>query len=195
MANQTADAVESAGQPAPATTASGVDLNVNPDAAGTLETKNGTLTLEVPATGDASRTIGGVVFDSSAECTSAVVQTTERGGLRALIHIDSPDAPERFAFPLGGDVASVELDSTGGVAALDAFQVVNHRGGGFGYGITADPWWNPFSSPWGKWLKATGKTLGSALQKCGVGAVGTTLGLGAGTAAANFASRSMEVEL
>jgi hypothetical protein len=47
-----------------------------------------------------------------------VVEDTPQG-LRALVHIDSPEAPERFDFPIGGDVATLRLTEDGGAAALN----------------------------------------------------------------------------
>lgn len=40
--------------------------------------------------------------------------------MRALVHIDSADAPERFDFPIGGDVAALRPTGDGGVEALNA---------------------------------------------------------------------------
>ena len=135
-----------------------------------------TLTMSLPARGDATTADNSTLLDGTAPDTGLVVQSTA-AGLRALITIDSPSAPERFAFRVGGDVASLSARPDGSVLALDAsgdviadlatpwardadgrdvpthfeidgttvVQVVEHRGGSFAYGITADPFW---SSVW-----------------------------------------------
>jgi hypothetical protein len=98
-----ADLPDSGSQPAAATTATG------------------TLTMDVPAMGtDLTRATDDVaVFEGTAPNTVVAVQDTDQG-LRALLHIDSPDAPERFDFPIGGDVVDLRLTPDGGVAALGA---------------------------------------------------------------------------
>ena len=173
------------------------------------------LTMRVPADGDASGTADTAVFEGTAASTTLAVQSTAMG-LRALISIDSPAAPERYTFPIGGDVVSLSQQADGGVVALNAdgdpiaqlaapwardangrdvptrfevegttvVQVVEHRGGDFAYGITADPWWNPFS--WSIWRSGPARALGSVLSRCGAGALKTTLGLGAGTVSVNI---------
>lgn len=136
------------------------------------------------------------------------VQSTARG-LRALITIDSAEAPERYRFPIGGDVASLVKAPDGSVIALDSrgtaiaiaaapwavdanglrvpahfevdgtnlYEIVEHDSGNFAYPIVADPWWNPFSWPWGKWLSATWNALKGGLEACGIGALEGVLGV------------------
>lgn len=102
---------------------SGVDVQLPGAAsqAAVATTPAGVLTMEVPAQGrdlaqgDDSITL----LDGSATDTAVAVQRTE-SGLRALVHIDSIEAPERFQFPIGGDVAEIKLTADGGAAALDA---------------------------------------------------------------------------
>lgn len=176
------------------------------------------LTMGLPASGDATA-LGAhaAAFEGSSPATDVVVQKTA-AGLRALISIDDPSAPERYAFPIGGDVASLERQDDGSVLARDAdgaviaelavpwardadgrsvpthfevdgttvYQVVEHRGGGFTYGITADPWWNPFS--WGIWSKI-GKLAVSGITKCGGGALKGALGVGGGVVTVNVISK------
>lgn len=147
-----------------------VDLPYSAEHAASLLTQQGTLELTVPGVGEGQPLESGVLFDGAATDTSVVVDSLA-SGLRALVHIDSPDAPERFEFELGGDVASLRLDADGGVSgynangdvvasapapwAVDAtgavvptrfevdgttlYQIVEHRGGDWVYGITADP--------------------------------------------------------
>ena len=82
-------------------------------------TSVGTLTMDVPATG-ADLTPGGdalAVFEGTAPDTIVAVEDTPQGP-RALVHIDSPAAPERFDFPMGGDVTSLRPTADGGVEAL-----------------------------------------------------------------------------
>jgi len=61
-------------------------------------------------------------------------------------------------------------------------QLVEHRGGGFAYGITADPWWNPFSWNWSKF----GRRSVSGLTRCGGGALKGALGIGGGVVTVNL---------
>lgn len=68
-----------------------------------------------------------------------------------------------------------ELDGT------TVIQVVEHRGSGYAYGITADPWWNPFSWDWSK----IGHAVVNGLKRCGGGAAKAALGIGAGTVTVN----------
>lgn len=68
-----------------------------------------------------------------------------------------------------------ELDGT------TVAQVVEHRGGGFTYGITADPWWNPLSWDWEK----IGRAAVSGLTSCAGGALKGALGIGGGVVAVN----------
>lgn len=85
----------------------------------TVSDGTGSLTLDVPAEGEdlAPSDDTTSLFKGTGTDTSIAVQATE-GGVRSLIHIDSPAAPERFEFPLGGDVASLRLTVDGGVEAL-----------------------------------------------------------------------------
>jgi hypothetical protein len=84
-------------------------------------TATGTLTMDVPAMGtDLTRASDDVaVFEGTAPDTVVAVQDTAQG-LRALVRIDSPDAPERFDFPIGGDVVDLRPTPDGGVDALGA---------------------------------------------------------------------------
>lgn len=186
----------------------GVRIPTQVEAAATYQTPAGTLAMSIPATGDGEATSEGVVFD--APNANVVVQSTEEGGLRAVISIDSAFAPERYAFQIGGDVASLELDATGGAVALNPmgvpiayapapwaadaagasvpthyeikgdtlYQVIEHHAGRYQYGIAADPWWNPFSWPWGQWFSAAKSAVAGAFVNCGIGALRGAFGLG-----------------
>ena len=66
-------------------------------------------------------------------------------------------------------------------------QVVEHKEGDYAYGIVADPWYNPFSWPWGKWVKKAASVIKSAISKCAKGAVKTSLGALVGQGAMNIA--------
>lgn len=59
------------------------------------------------------------LFDGSEPATTVAVQTTEQG-LRALVHLESADAPERYPFTLGGDVVRMQQNPDGSVSAYDA---------------------------------------------------------------------------
>jgi hypothetical protein len=84
-----------------------------------VTTDMGTLTLEVPGIGRDQAPMDDTmaVFDGAAADTVVEVQGTD--GLRALVYIDSAEAPERFDFPIGGDVASLRPTASGGVDALN----------------------------------------------------------------------------
>lgn len=90
-------------------------------------------------------------------------------------------APAPWAVDANGQKVPTHFEIDG----TTLFQVVKHQGAGFEYGIVADPWWNPLSWPWGKWVKVAKKTLGSALTKCGAGALKGALGLGIATGTTN----------
>jgi hypothetical protein len=97
------------------------DLPASANDAAAVTTPAGTLTMEVPAEGrDLNRHDNSTaVFEGTGEDTAIAVQATE-AGVRALVHIESADAPERFEFPIGGDVSTVRLTADGGAEALDA---------------------------------------------------------------------------
>ncbi len=173
------------------------------------------LTMGVPADGNASGTADTAVFEGTAARTTLAVQSTATG-LRALISIDSPAAPERYTFPIGGDVVSLSQQADDGVLALNAdgdpiahlaapwardangrdvptrfevegttvVQVVEHRGGDLAYGITADPWWNPFS--WSIWRSGRHERWLASSADAEPEHSKTTLGLGAGTVSVNI---------
>lgn len=211
VAASVADAVNALGVPVPASNA---DVHTSlADGSTTLATRGGNLTMRIPSQSSGRKAKDGLttVFDGVGDTSSVAIQPT-REGVRAAISIDSPTAPEKYRFELGGAVRSLALNSDGSVTALDAdgqpiasadapwavdangtnvptyyavegttlIQVVEHNGGNYAYGIIADPWWNPFSWPWGKWVKKSASVVGAALKKCGVGALKNTLGLGSG---------------
>ena len=84
-------------------------------------TAAGTLTMDVPVSGAdlAPSSATTALFEGTAPDTAVAVQDTTEG-LRALVHIDSPEAPERFEFPIGGDVTALQPTGDGGVEALNA---------------------------------------------------------------------------
>jgi len=165
-----------------------VELPEDADEPAVLSVGESALEMSIPSSGEAEAVDDSTAVFSDGDASIAVQSTAE--GMRALIHIDSADAPERYEFEMGGDVAALEPAPGGGVVALNAdgeaiaiapapwavdadgvdvpthfeiegtelIQVVEHRDGDFAYGIVADPWWNPFSWKWGKWVKKTTKT-------------------------------------
>ncbi len=194
-------AVQDAGQ-APAAENAAVSLPTDGEDSATLAGENGTLEFDVPATGDITETSNtGVLLDGSGDDTSIAVESTDHG-VRALIHIDSEDAPEHFEFPIGGDVTTLILNDDGSVLALNAddetiaiaatpwavdrtgrkvpthyqingttlTQIVKHRGGGFEYGITADPsfWW---------WVKQGASCLTGVITLGSLGYAKVSVGL------------------
>jgi hypothetical protein len=126
VAVQTADdmAATVAGLGLPAGAADAPGMNI-PAAAGdpaTAKTDAGALALTPPATSDGVETDHGVVYDGPGQDSSVMMQTVSKddGGLRALVSIDSAAAPTSYDFSVGGDVASLEMDQSGGVVARDA---------------------------------------------------------------------------
>jgi hypothetical protein len=101
--------------------------------AASATTATGTLTMDIPAHGpDLARAGDDVaVFDGTAPDTEVAVEDTPQG-LRALVHIDSPEAPERFDFPIGGDVSTLRLTEDGGATALNQLGEV--------VAVAAAPW-------------------------------------------------------
>ncbi|WP_229054318.1 hypothetical protein [Aeromicrobium sp. Leaf350] len=89
------------------------------------------------------------------------------------------------ATPWAVDAAGRPVPTHFEINGLSLTQVVEHRSAEFAYGIVADPWWNPFSWPWGKWVSRSKKVVGNALKKCGQGALVGTIGLGVGTGTTN----------
>lgn len=163
-------AVEDANQ-APAAENDAVSLPANGDDSATLVSEEGAIEFDLPATGDVEEaTDAGVLLVGTGDDTRIAVESTDHG-VRALIHLDSEAAPERFEFRVSGDATKLNLNDDGSVDALDAdgnavatampawavdatgrkvpthyevdgtnlVQIVEHRGGGFEYGITADP--------------------------------------------------------
>lgn len=178
----------------------------------------GRLTVDLPAKGEGRSEDGlTTVYDATAPGAAISVQPTRRG-LRTLITIDDSSAPERYAFPIAGDVDRLDAPGNGSVIAYDAsgtaiatlaeawavdaegrvvpthfeirgttiVQVVEHRGEGFAYPITADPWWNPFSWDWEK----IGRAVVSGLKRCGTGALTGALGIAGGVVTINLIKQS-----
>ncbi len=87
--------------------------------------------------------------------------------------------------PWAIDAEGVPVPTEYSVDGLVLTQTVDHTSGVFAYPIVADPWWNPFSWPWGTWVRKTKSVVGSALRKCGAGALVATIGLGVGTGSTN----------
>lgn len=115
--NAEAMAIEGA---APAAPNSDVTLPASGTGLAALELPGGgALTLDLPAKGSADKEGLTTVFNGTATDTQVAVQPTAEG-LRALITIESPNAPERFPFPVGGEVAQLVGQDDGSVLALDA---------------------------------------------------------------------------
>ncbi|WP_229053400.1 hypothetical protein [Aeromicrobium sp. Leaf350] len=93
---------------------------------------DGVGTLGIPASGHGvAAGDGTTLFDGTAPHSGIAVQTTETG-VRAVIDVQSPDAPESFDFVLGGDIVSLVLEEDGSVTAFNA--------GGVAVGQVATPW-------------------------------------------------------
>lgn len=117
IVEEMSDAIEEVGAE-PAVDNVDVKLPYSAEHAASLLTQQGTLQLTVPGAGEGRPLESGILFDGAATDTSVVVDSPA-SGLRALVHIDSSEAPERFEFELGGDVASLRLDADGGVTGFN----------------------------------------------------------------------------
>jgi hypothetical protein len=104
--------------PAPAST-DGVQIGETGSAPVVIDSGQQAVTLRLPAQGDAVVVGDTTVFEGRAEDSAVAMQPTVDGA-RALVEIDSADAPERYAFGVGGDAASLRLEDDGSVTALDA---------------------------------------------------------------------------
>lgn len=97
-----------------------VTLPTDHDRTARLETAQGDLAFQVPSNGSVEdSTSSGIILEGKDNTTSVAVESTEFG-LRALIHIESRKSPERFEFPVTGDVSSLVLEDDGSVLALNA---------------------------------------------------------------------------
>lgn len=180
-----------------------------------VDTPAGAVGIALPGENvDALAVDGTVVYEEALPGVHAAVQATADGGVRVLVSIGDPSAPTEYRFPLdlpGGATATVDElgavhlstaagDSLGGFApawAKDANGVplpsryriegdvlVQHvqLSAATAFPVIADPWYNPFSWNWHR----IGRVTLNGLKKCGLGALGTTVGLGAGTATTNI---------
>lgn len=106
------------------------------------------------------------------------------GSVTALSADGTPiaQAPTPWAMDADGNTVPTyyEVDGT------TLTQVVEHQEGEYSYGIVADPWWNPFSWPWGKWVKKTASVVKSAVTKCAKGGTKAALALLIGTGTTNL---------
>lgn len=106
---------------APPSDATSVDLPETGSQDAEAVGDTGTLTMGIPADGadlsdgDAHTSL----FEGDSPEASIAVQSTE-DGMRALIHIASASAPERYEFPIGGDVTELVPLANGEVEALNA---------------------------------------------------------------------------
>lgn len=87
--------------------------------AGSASVDLGSVTLGLPAAGAPSVQSRIAVYPSSTPSSRIAVQSF-KGGMRALVNISGPEAPERYEFPFGGEVASLNLEPDGRVTTLNA---------------------------------------------------------------------------
>jgi hypothetical protein len=78
------------------------------------------LTMSIPALGTGAKTDGTTVFTGSTSDTTVGLQPTSDGGVRALVQIDGPAAPSKFAFAFGGQIRTLAPQSDGTVMARNA---------------------------------------------------------------------------
>jgi hypothetical protein len=166
----------------------------------------GDVEIDLPARGVADEVAKTTVFDATDPGAQIAVQPTA-DGVRALVVINSAQAPQRYPFPLRGDVVRLDQQPDGSVNGYDAdgrvfmqiapawardaagrsvpthyeiagttlTQVVEHRGGNYAYGITADPlvkhWWG---IGW-RFSNSQSKTIFQAVVAGAAGAVGAAI--------------------
>jgi len=86
-----------------------------------------------------------------------------------VLALNADGAPiAQLATPWARDANGRDVPTRFEIDGTTVVQVVEHRGAGFAYGITADPWWNP--SSWKIWSKV-GRVAVSGLARCGGGAL------------------------
>lgn len=127
----------------------------------------------------------GVGAAKAADVSSTSAQSFAAQSAASTVEITSADVAALSA--AGESIPSVPAgtvkvvgDQATGYSAVNAAGVV-----------TPMSWWNPFSWPWGKWLKKSAKVVGSVLKKCAEGAIISTLGLGGGTASVNIIAKKV----
>lgn len=76
--------------------------------------------MGLPAEGRGVTVENTTLFDAAGTDDAQVAVQTVAGGTRALINIDGPQAPEQYEFPMSGDVARLQKNDDGSVAAYDA---------------------------------------------------------------------------
>jgi len=122
-------------QPAAATSPIDGDQHVTIPSTGDqrirLTTVDTSVSIALPADGEGDEHGQTTVFDGSGQDAQIAAQPT-LDGVRALVHIDGPSAPERYSFTIGGDVKKLYVLSDGSVAATDA--------DGSALGVLAAPW-------------------------------------------------------
>ena len=74
--------------------------------------------VDLPARGLADHAGSTTVFDGAAVGAQVAVQPIA-AGVRTVVQIDSPEASERYAFPLSGDLARLEPRRDGSVTGYD----------------------------------------------------------------------------
>lgn len=165
---------------------------------------------------DAVDVDGTMVYEGTGSGVDTAVQLTTDGGVRVLVSIADASAPTEYRFPLdlpagaaaslddhgGVQLSSADGSSLGGFApawakdangvplpssyTLEGSVLVQHvqfdAGTAFPFPVIADPWYNPFSWNWSR----IGRVTLNGLKKCGLGALGASVGLGAGTATTNI---------
>ncbi len=120
-------AVETAPTPDLSVTSDGITLgevNIGLPTAGTPFEQDGMTLFE----GQGAFQVG--VFEGQGAFQVGVLPTGD--AVRALVNIDSADAPERYDFPVSGDVTSLEFLGEGSVLARDAADET--------VGVFAAPW-------------------------------------------------------
>jgi len=83
-------------------------------------------TLGLPTTGSGVVEGGTTVFEGTAPDTQVGVQPTAEG-FRALVRIESADAPERYDYVVGNDAAQLREEPDGSISVLNAAdEMISH---------------------------------------------------------------------
>lgn len=187
IAGELQRALAVAGQPPAAVRAPGVGVSRLAAAGISIATDTGTtMTLGIPAHGTGQRAGSTTLYDGRGADNVVAVQPTA-SGVRALVRVAGPAAPQRYRFAVAGATPSLqrggavtlrdrdgrELGQISAPWARDAagrtvpthyeidgatlVQVVEHRRGGVSYPVVADP------SVW-KILKCAGSIIAAAVS-------------------------------
>lgn len=80
--------------------------------------------MHLPIVGAGVTVDGTTIYDATGTGEAQIAVQEAAGGVRALVTIESEGAPERYVFPVAGDVASLTDEPDGSVTARNAFGMI-----------------------------------------------------------------------